>query len=597
MSQVDDRIPLSGVAPQFMAPGQQLQLMEYARQARQRQAIQQIHSTPGMYERGLPTDAALKALGDIAPDVANAETARRAQQLATESLERQRAEQADARLREEFRDEADEVMGTALGRYYKTGGTEEDRRRAMTSYINEQADQWEKSGKFKRYKITPEQIVAFRSHGNPNDIAVALSAHSKKDLVERFDTKEAAEVAADGQQAPPSGMGVEEKKEGTPLSEVGKQPDATVDTKSGAVVRPMTKEPAIGEKEIKEGEADPVAEQQITAKAPDETPDSLRRQAQSEEGKAGRLRKLGTKSANKLADEADKKAKELRSGSVALEQRIQKETDQELASDRLKLAVQKAGATQEPLDERTAALLGEAVAKGNYALAAGLARNQVAQKQVKEAMGKYARDHGMSATDLNIAHANFSGAMQENRTLGGRAAQMAIPVNEMKQFIPMAEEAINQVPRGQWLPLNKLIQLFQTQHASPEQRNLVLAVQGVRNAYAQVVSRGGISVHSQELAEDALNTADSPQAFKAALRRMWAEAEGGRKAIHQSQKEAGGSIRGDEFNVEPYPGEKGPNIKGKVGGSKSRPMELLKPYSDPEEEKAYQEYKRKQSGG
>lgn len=163
----------------------------------------------------------------------------------------------------------------------------------------------------------------------------------------------------------------------------------------------------------------------------------------------------------------------------------------------------------------------------------------------------------------------------EAQKIGTQSAAVAIAGKEVERFIPLAEKAIDSVPRSGWKPINELIRAGANTW-SPEQGQLVIANRAVQTAYAQLISRGAPTVHSSEEAEKMLNDADSPAVYKAKLKQIQAEvkqAEGGLKDAHKDLMDRVNQMGVDEPAAAP--------------GA---------PYSDPDKERRYQEWKAKNGG-
>lgn len=155
----------------------------------------------------------------------------------------------------------------------------------------------------------------------------------------------------------------------------------------------------------------------------------------------------------------------------------------------------------------------------------------------------------MAANKITLRQMNA-----EAQKLGTQSASVAIANKELQRFIPLAEKAIDAVPRTGWKPINKLIQAGENTW-SPEQKRLVIANRSVQNAFAQLIQRGAPTVHSLTEAENLLNTADSSAVYKAGmdqLRQEGVQADLGLKDAHDDLlkrvREMGGS------SGEPAPG-------------------------------------------
>jgi hypothetical protein len=89
--------------------------------------------------------------------------------------------------------------------------------------------------------------------------------------------------------------------------------------------------------------------------------------------------------------------------------------------------------------------------------------------------------------------------------------------NELEGFVPIAREASANVPRGSFMPFNKLEQLGREQINDPAQKKLFVATQTILNAYDQLASRGGTDKDKRAENRKILETANSPEAYGAAL--------------------------------------------------------------------------------
>lgn len=119
--------------------------------------------------------------------------------------------------------------------------------------------------------------------------------------------------------------------------------------------------------------------------------------------------------------------------------------------------------------------------------------------------------------------------------LGAREGKIAARVQEAQNFAIVAKDASAAVPRGQFLPYNKLQQATETQLSDPKLAKLKAATNSLINAYAAAVGGGVPTVHDKEAAADMLSTAQSPEAYNAVVDQLILETE---KAL-----EAPGQVR------------------------------------------------------
>jgi hypothetical protein len=131
-----------------------------------------------------------------------------------------------------------------------------------------------------------------------------------------------------------------------------------------------------------------------------------------------------------------------------------------------------------------------------------------------------------------------AGALAGQRTVGTRAANISLAANEANNMIPIAVAASEAVPRTQYVPVNKAIQMVQTGSSSPELARFVAATNSLVNAYVRAVSPSGVPTDSmREHAYSMLNSAQSHDAYVAVTKIMQDEMKAALTAPGQVQKE------------------------------------------------------------
>jgi hypothetical protein len=200
------------------------------------------------------------------------------------------------------------------------------------------------------------------------------------------------------------------------------------------------------------------------------------------------------------------------------------EHESRVAANKVKIEM-----NQAPISDETASRIAKSFVAGDHQAAQGFARNQAAQAKIADAVTREMRAQNNTPEEINAGKARFQSYMSAHRTLGTREANLAIAVEELKKFIPLAQKASDAVPRTDFVPLNILMKKGREQW-SPEQAAFAAQNRAVINAFAQVSSRGAPTVHSTEEAEILLNTAKTPEMYKATLKALMQEAEAASKA-------------------------------------------------------------------
>lgn len=160
---------------------------------------------------------------------------------------------------------------------------------------------------------------------------------------------------------------------------------------------------------------------------------------------------------------------------------------------------------------------------------------------------KQAEDAGLSGKDIVNNFNEQAGNLAGQRSIGTRAANISLAANEANNMIPIALKASDAVPRGEWMPWNKMVQAYQTGTSSPELARFVAATNSLVNAYVRAVSPSGVPTDSmREHAYSMLNSAQSAKAYQAVTSIMQDEMKAALQAPEQVRKE----LRKEELPAE-----------------------------------------------
>lgn len=168
--------------------------------------------------------------------------------------------------------------------------------------------------------------------------------------------------------------------------------------------------------------------------------------------------------------------------------------------------------------------------QGDPSLIQGFARNKLAKVQIANAMTPFMLAHGMKMSDIIAAKTALGGDMAEIRALGGRIANIDTAVEEVKVQSKLAMTASAAVPRGKFIPINTLWQMADRQISDPGLKALKGYSLSVANAAAVAAGRGTTNVELQREYREYLGTADSPEAYSAAITTILNDAD----AVSQS---------------------------------------------------------------
>lgn len=114
----------------------------------------------------------------------------------------------------------------------------------------------------------------------------------------------------------------------------------------------------------------------------------------------------------------------------------------------------------------------------------------------------------------------LAGKKASARAVGNIGGKVDYGVNELQSSIPLAAQASAALPRGSFVPATKVSQLIASGNSDPRLKDFAVKTQAVINAYNLVAGRAGTGIEERKHNSDLLRTADSPQAYKAALDAM-----------------------------------------------------------------------------
>jgi len=144
--------------------------------------------------------------------------------------------------------------------------------------------------------------------------------------------------------------------------------------------------------------------------------------------------------------------------------------------------------------------------------------------RLQDIIRKSAKAQGMSGGDIAAHMAEFQGMTAGERTLSTTQARIGLGAAEIQKLEPQVLEASKQLERTNYPSFNSLIQAGQHETGDPALKNLAVRLQGLKSAFSQVLTRGGVPTDSARATTDELfNTKDPVPVMKAAMDAMNAE--------------------------------------------------------------------------
>lgn len=154
--------------------------------------------------------------------------------------------------------------------------------------------------------------------------------------------------------------------------------------------------------------------------------------------------------------------------------------------------------------------------------------------------------------------AGIRSQMSYARAAGTQSERVEQATNELKTAIPIASDASKALPRGKWVPWNKLKQMYLAGKSDPAYNDFMVKALTAQSAYVRAMNPQGIPrvADREELKSDQiLSTAISPEAFEKQLRALWLEAVNSKNATNKTRTQSGQPDPNE--TTEPFPGDTG----------------------------------------
>lgn len=193
------------------------------------------------------------------------------------------------------------------------------------------------------------------------------------------------------------------------------------------------------------------------------------------------------------------------------------------------------------IPDATADFLAERVLAGDGKALVGMGRGaQGAENiiRIQSIVAQKAAERGLNASDILAKIAEQSGLTAQQRTFGNQIAKMAVNSTEAEGAIHQGLEVSKQVPRGKFVPINKLVQMAEANISDPDLLEFRAANLAIINTYARAISPTGTpTVHDKEEAMKVVSEATSPEAYERVMQRMLKEIAIAHAAPAQAKKE------------------------------------------------------------
>lgn len=138
------------------------------------------------------------------------------------------------------------------------------------------------------------------------------------------------------------------------------------------------------------------------------------------------------------------------------------------------------------------------------------------------------------AEKIQKGQLDFSGLKKEVAVAGAAAGKIAYAENEIKEIIPFVREASAKLPRGQFVPYEKLKQMGESAFSNPDLAEFKSYMNTLSNSYDLLAARGGTDMEKRKENRRQFETAQSPEALERVMQVVLKEAQASGRAARTS---------------------------------------------------------------
>lgn len=155
------------------------------------------------------------------------------------------------------------------------------------------------------------------------------------------------------------------------------------------------------------------------------------------------------------------------------------------------------------------------------------------------ALQKFMQEHpDATSDDIKKFAADYAGEASYQRTAGSSGARVENATNEVEQVIPLAVQASKNFPRGQYVPVNKLINAWEQGTSDPRYNDFITKNFALINAYQRAMNPQGVPRIAERLETHAiglLSEAVSSEAYETQVRALWQEVQSSKTAVSETR--------------------------------------------------------------
>lgn len=154
--------------------------------------------------------------------------------------------------------------------------------------------------------------------------------------------------------------------------------------------------------------------------------------------------------------------------------------------------------------------------------------------KVQNRLYQVAHERNIDPKELTARAVELKGLVKEEQTEASIAGKISYAEKEIQQIGPKVLETSAKVPRGSFVPWNKLRNYTASQLSDPNLKQLKAYLTTLTNSYDVLGGRGGTDVEKRAHNRELLDAADSPEALKAAVDAITQEAALSHTAARES---------------------------------------------------------------
>ena len=196
-------------------------------------------------------------------------------------------------------------------------------------------------------------------------------------------------------------------------------------------------------------------------------------------------------------------------------------------------------------------------------------------ERFNRALANAMRTRGITGADLAKIDQQYVGETQYQRSTGTQGARVESASNEVEQLIPQALDASRGYPRGKWVPINKLQQMWDAGTSDPKYNDFLIANFSLINAYVRAMNPTGQPRITERLEAHALGIlgqANSSEAYEVQVNRLWKEVQASKTAVSQTRE---GRKPGNINAPVPQPAQSAPVTQPQQPPAQNKPAKVI----------------------